>query len=161
MAKHDMTIELDEKDYQKMLSILRGMSEVDQAAAIQYALKQGMQVIVNAGKSNLSSRNNVVSGNLKRSFSIKANKKKAYSLGGFRRSSRKENISGGNHAHLVDRGTAKRWTKSGAYRGSVSRGNPNHGTLFWTDAVESQGPAALSRLMDAVYDAIGKIMDKN
>ena len=120
------------------------MSEVDQAAAIQYALKQGMQVIVNAGKSNLSSRNNVVSGNLKRSFSIKANKKKAYSLGGFRRSSRKEDISGGNHAHLVDRGTAKRWRiKDGKYTGSVSRGNPYHGTLFWTDAVESQGPAAL------------------
>lgn len=160
MAKHDMTIELDEKDYQKMLSILRGMSEVDQAAAIQYALKQGMQVIVNAGKSNLSSRNNVVSGNLKRSFSIKANKKKGFALGGFKRSTKYNKIGGGNHSYLVSDGTAERYTRKGYYRGSVSKGNPNHGSRFWRDAVESQGPAALSKLMDAVYQAVDDIMRK-
>ena len=137
------------------------MSKVDQSKAIQYALNQGMRVIVNAGKMNLSSRNNVVSGNLKKSFSLRVNKKKSYALGGFRRSAPRKGIEGGNHAHLVDRGTVKRYTKKGYYRGSVSRGRPQTGTMFWTDAVNSQGPAALNKLMDAVYDALYEIMRRN
>jgi len=161
MAKSDLTITLDEKDYQKLTSLLNGMSKIDQDKAIQYALNQGMQVIVAAGKTNLSTRNKVVTGNLKRSFALRVNKKKAYALGGFKRSAPKKGIEGGNHAHLVDRGTNKRWTKTGAYRGSVSKGNPNTGSGFWTDAVNSQGPAALNKLMDAVYDALEEIIKRN
>lgn len=160
MAKGDLSFELDEKDYQSMMAILKGMDDVDKAKAIQYALKEGMQIIVSEGKHNLSSRNGVKTGNLKKSFAIKVNKKKAYSLGGFRRSSRKENIAGGNHSYLVDRGTDERWTKKGAYRGSVSRGNPKHGSMYWTDAVNSQGEHALNRLMDAIWEALEDIKNR-
>lgn len=154
MAKSDLTIVLDEKDYQKMMSLLNGMSQIDQEAVIQKALSQGMKVIVNAGKSNLATRNSVRTGKLKRSFSIKVNKKRAYTLGGFKRPD-------GAAAHLIDRGTDERWTRTGAYRGSVSKGRPNTGSLFWTNAVESEGGQALNRLMDAVYEAMDEIIKRN
>ncbi len=157
MAKGELTIVLDEKDLQKMNALLSEYDKVDQSAIIQHALKQGMQVIVDEGKSNLATRNKKKTGNLSRSFRLTANKKKAYSLGGFKRG--KE--GGGYAAHLVDRGTDDRWTRKGAYRGSVSKGNPNHGSMFWTDAVTDKGQEGLNRLMDAIYKAIEQINNKN
>lgn len=103
-----------------------------------------------------------MTGNLKRSFAIKIVKKKGYGLSGFRRSAPKKGIKGGNHAHLVDRGTAERYTiKTHSYRGSVSRGRPYTGSLFWTDAVESQGPQAVNRLVEAVYKSLQEITERN
>lgn len=154
MAKSGMTIELDEKDYQRLRLLLSNLSETDQGKIVQAALKSGMQTIINTGKQNLAARNQSVSGNLKRSFGIVINKKGGYALGGFKRPK-------GAHAHLVDRGTDKRWTRKGAYRGSVSKGTPNKGSKFYTDAVDSQGPQALDRLMDAIYQEMDKIMKRN
>lgn len=158
MANSELTITLDEKDYQRMQNILSGLDEVDQAKAIQSSLKEGMKILIAQGKTNLASRNKVVSGNLKKSFSISVNRKKAFSLGGFKRSSGKKEIGGGNHSYLVDKGTKNRYTKKGYYRGSVSKGRPNTGSEFWTDAVQTQGDAALNRLMDAIYESVDKIM---
>ena len=150
----DFTFVIDEGDYAKLQRILYGMSEVDQQAVVQTALRMGMQRIVLAGKSNLSMKNKKKTGNLSKSFSIRANKKKAYTLGGFRRPA-------GAHAHLIDRGTDNRWTKKGYYRGSVSKGSPNIGSSFWTTAVMTEGPKAQAGLMDAIYDALDKIIRRN
>lgn len=152
MAKGELTIVLDEKDLQKMNAILDKYDKVDQNAIIQGALKQGMQVIVTEGQANLATRNKKKTGNLARSFKMTTNKRKAYSLGGFKRGK-----DGGAHAHLVDKGTAERYTRKGAYRGSISKGNPNHGSGFWSDAVETKGQEGLQRLMEAIYDAVNKI----
>ena len=157
MAKGELTIVLDEKDLQKMNALLSEYDKVDQSAIIQHALKQGMQVIVDEGKSNLATRNKKKTENLSRSFRLTANKKKAYSLGGFKRG--KE--GGGYHAHLIDRGTDERWTRKGAYRGSVSKGRPNTGSRFWTDAVITKGQEGLGTLMNAIYQAIDEINKKN
>lgn len=156
MAKGELTIVLDEKDLQKMNAVLDGYSKVDQNTIIQNALRQGMQVIVTEGQANLATRNKRKTGNLARSFKMTTNKKKAYSLGGFKRGK-----DGGAHAHLIDRGTDKRFTRKGAYRGSISKGNPNHGSGFWTDAVETKGQEGLNTLMDAIYDAINTINQRN
>lgn len=123
------------------------MSEVDQSATIQTALKSGAKIIESAGRTNLAARNKSKTGNLKKSFSVKVNKKKAYALSGFRRPQ-------GAHAHLVDRGTTKRYTKKGYYRGAVK------GSMFWTSAVESAGPRALNAVMDAIYDALNNLSRK-
>lgn len=141
---------------------LSQMDKVDQTATVTNALKDGMRIIQAQGKSNLASRNNVVSGNLKKSFALSVNKKKAYAISGFRRSAPKKGVKGGNAAHLVDLGTARRWRISdGRYTGSVSRGNPNTGSGFWTDAVESQGPHAVNKLMEAVYKSLEEITRRN
>ena len=58
---------------------------------------------------------------------------------------------GGNTAHLVDRGTVERYTKSGAYRGKIV------GSRFWTDTTDMYAPQAMDDMLDAVEHAIKKI----
>lgn len=149
-----MTIVLNKEEAAAVEKWLSEMSEVDRAEATASALKAGMQTIQQEGKSNLAQRNKVRKGNLKKSFSIRVYKKKGYSLGGFRRPA-------GAAAHLVDRGTVERWTKKGRYTGSVSKGRPKTGSRFYTDAVESQGPNAVRRLIDAVFNELERITQRN
>jgi hypothetical protein len=154
MAQNNLTITLNKKELAAVNHWLSQMSDVDQKNTVQNALKSGAQIIQNAGRANFDARNKSVTGNLKRSFALKVNKKKAYALSGFKR-------PGGAHAHLIDRGTKKRYTKNGYYRGSVSKDAPNKGSMFWTDAVESKGPEALNRIMDAVYKSLQEITNRN
>lgn len=157
MARGDLTIELDKASWQKFANVVSQIEKTDQSKAVRSALREGIQVIINAGKANLSQRNGVKTGNLKKSFTRKVSTKKTAAYAGFRRSAPGKRVQGANHSYLVDRGTAKRWTKTGAYRGSVSRGIPNRGSRFWTDAVQSQGPVAMNRLMDAIYRTLDNI----
>lgn len=164
----NFTITLNERDYQALQRKFTQAAKIDKSHTIKSALDEGISYIKNAGASNLASRNKVVSGNLKRSISKRVKKTAAYA--GFKRATAGKK-GGGNHAHLIDRGTDKRYTKkpytdrlgrsypAGMYRGSVSRGNPNVGTSFWTDAVETEGPRAERTLMDGVYETISKIMN--
>ena len=156
MAKGDFTIALNTRDYAALDRKFKAAAKIDRNKTIKSALNEGIMYIKNAGASNLSNRNKVKTGNLKKSLSKRVKKAAAYA--GFKRSNKK-GVPGGNHAHLVDRGTDERWTKKGAYRGSVSRGRPNTGSMFWTDAVETEGPRAQRTLMDGVYDTISKIMN--
>ena len=151
MATGDLTLELDKVSYQKFMNLISSMEKVDQTNAVRTALQSAIQTIINAGKQNLQARNGVKTGTLKKSFTRKVVAKKAVAYGGFRRSAPGKRVKGANHSYLIDRGTANRWTGRGAYRGSVSKGNPNNGSMFWTDAVQSQGPAAMQKLMDAIY----------
>jgi hypothetical protein len=153
MAKGDLTFVLDEEDYQRAMAALNQLDKVEQGKVIQHALSDGMKPMIAQGKSNLSVRNLRRTGNLMGSFGLRVNKKKAFAVAGHRRPK-------GAAAHLVDRGTAERYTKKGYYRGSVSKGNPNHGSGYWTDAVNQEGPRALEGLMDAIYTEISNIMDK-
>ena len=154
MAKGDLTFQLDKTSYQKFMNIMSSMEKVDQTNTVRSALRTAIQAIIDAGKTNLESRNKVKTGHLKKSFTRKVLAKKAVAYGGFRRSSPGKKVQGANHSYLVDRGTDGRYTKKGYYRGSVSKGTPNKGSMFWTDAVQSQGPAAMDRIMDAIYNSL-------
>lgn len=157
MPRGDMTFELDKVTYQKFMNIMNSMDKVEQSAIVRYTLKNAVETIIKAGKSNLEARNKSKTGNLKKSFTRSVSAKKAVAYAGFRRSSPGKRIQGANHSYLVDRGTVKRYTRKGAYRGSVSRGLPKHGSRFWTDAVQSQGPTAMNKLMNAIYASLDKI----
>lgn len=163
MAKGDMTIVLNKAEYERLVNTLDKAADVDTSPAVQKGLRDGAKAMQNAGKSNLASRNGTYRGNLKRSFRIKVTKRKKigsnYALSGFKRSSRFNKVDGaGNHAHLIDRGTAKRWRKDGRYTGSISKGNPHTGTKFWTDAVDSEGPKALKNMVNIIENELDKIM---
>lgn len=162
MAKGDLTIVLDKAEYERLVNTLDKAADVDTTSAVQKGLRDGARDMMNAGKANLGQRNKVVTGNLKRSFAIKVTRRKKigsnYALSGFKRSTRFNKIGGGNHAHLVDSGTVKRWTKKGAYRGSISKGRPQTGTSFWRDAVQDEGPKAINRIVDIVEDELNKLM---
>lgn len=115
-------------------------------------MNAGARVIMNAGKMNFSRTDlhTGKSGNLKKSFAIKLDRKKAIALAGFKRPQ-------GAAAHLVDIGTVERYTKKGYYRGTVQKRGPNTGSRFYHDAVEAEGYNAMQRVMDVVFDEILRI----
>ena len=167
MPKGDFIFDFDKEQLQKLIDATGELSQVDGSQAIMNSLSQGMGIIISKGKSNLASSNNTKSGNLSRSFNRKRVKKWMSVYGGF-----KKGPGGGNHSHLVDRGTDERWTKkgytdklgrtyrAGLYRGSVSKGRPNTGSMFWTKAVKTEAPKAIQKTMDVIYKEVEKIMIK-
>lgn len=155
MAK-DFTFELSEHDYRQLQGILSNISDVDKRKAILNSLLQGAKAIARVGKSNLRSSNKKKTGNLLGSINSTALKKYMSAYAGFKRKGARK----GNHAHLVDRGTAKRWTKTGQFRGSVSKSAPYTGTLYWTRAVNSEAPTAMSRVTDVIHDELYKITSR-
>ena len=153
MANGNLTLVLNPSDYAKLASKLEKLEYVDRTAAVKNGLTKGMAPIVAEGKSNLQSRNNRKTGKLAGSFSTQLRAANGqYIKAGFKRPA-------GASSHLVDRGTKERWTKSGKYTGSVSKGNPNHGSMFWTDAVNARGNDALEILLDEVNKEIERIFN--
>lgn len=157
-----MTLTLNKEEYERLIKTLDEAGDLDTSPAVQKGLREGANAIKNAGKANLASRNKVKTGNLKRSMTIKVTRRKKvgsnYALSGFKRSSGKNAVHGGNHAYLVDRGTVERYTKKGYYRGSVSKGRPKTGSMFFTDAVDREGPRALDRLTTIIEGELKKLM---
>ena len=156
MAKGNMSFTFSEREYAMLQQILGNISDVDKRMAITNTLKRATRNIVLGGKKNLASRNKVKSGNLSKSFKTTSSRKKVVAYAGFSRSGANK----GNHAHLVDRGTTKRWTKKGRYTGSVSKGQPNKGTNFWTDSVMAQGPKAMENLKETIFKELAKITSR-
>lgn len=156
MAKGNMSFTFSERELQRLYEILNDISVVDRRQVIINALKEGTRRIIAGGKSNLASRNKKKTGNLAGSFKAKSSKKKVVAYAGFSRTGKRK----GNHAHLVDRGTVKRWTKKGYYRGSVSKGKPQQGSMFWTDSVMSQGPKTMDNLQSTIYRELLKITSR-
>ncbi len=156
MSSGNMTFTFSEKDYAELQKILGDMSDVDKRQVIIDSLKRATRNIVAGGKRNLNSRNKKKSGNLSKSFKTSSSKKRVVAYAGFSRTGAYK----GNHAHLVDRGTAKRWTKKGYYRGSVSKSAPNKGSNFWTDSVMAQGPKTMANLKETIFKELVKITNR-
>ena len=157
MAQGGMTITLDNADYRRIMDLLFTLSDFEKDAIIRRGLQEGARVFVRQGKSNLAqtlssdpANVRMRKGNLIKSFRTKVNMKKQKVHAGFDKH--------GHHAHLVDSGTVQRWTRAGAYRGSVSKGSPKTGSKFWRNAFEMKKQEAANELMDSVYQSINKIM---
>ena len=56
-----------------------------------------------------------------------------------------------NHAHLIDKGTKDRYTRSGKFRGRVQP------TLFWTHAKQRSHPKAQRILLDGVTKILSSL----
>lgn len=151
-----MSFTFSEREFAMLQKILGDISDVDKRQAIINTLRIATKNIVAGGKRNLASRNKKKTGNLSKSFKTSSSKKKVVAYAGFSRSGANK----GNHAHLVDRGTVKRWTKKGRYTGSVSKNQPRKGTNFWTDSVMAQGPKAMENLKNTIYNELAKITSR-
>ena len=140
---------MDKRDYAKIMNTLSDMSKLEREAAIQKAISEALDVIVRQGKANLAASNTKVrTGNLRGSFKKLTKKSQLKGYAGFSRPK-------GSAAHLIDRGTKIRQTKSGANRGMVV------GNYFWTRAVESKMDYAQRELMDSVKKTIENIINRN
>lgn len=155
MANGNFTFEINERDWAALQKAIYGLSKIDGNQAIMNSLSKGMLKLTTKGKTNLTASGNKKTGNLLKSIRRKRVKKWMSVYGGFKRGK-----GGGNHAHLIDRGTNKRWTKKGYYRGSVSKDNPNKGNMFWTNAANTEGPKIMQVTMNTIYKEIDKIMRK-
>ena len=160
MAGGELTITLNQGDYTALQNALSQMSKIEQDAIVNRGLQEGTRLFVKQGKINLKSTlstepQNVKmrNGNLEKSFSTKVKKKQGKGYAGFNKF--------GHHAHLVDSGTEKRWTKKGAYRGSISKSAPKTGSQFWHNAFKQRKDQAAKELMDSVRKSINKIIERN
>jgi hypothetical protein len=156
MAKGDMSFVFDRNQLVKLDFMMGDFELIDKRQAIMNALRRGSRNMVAGGKRNLASRNKKHKGHLSKSFKTKSSKKLVSVYAGFSRSGENK----GNHAHLVDRGTRKRWTKKGKYTGSVSRNSPQKGTKFWTDVVKEQGKKTMNNLMNTINQELIKIINR-
>ncbi len=110
---------------------------------VSSALKRGGNLLKKAGQQNLRARLlNTGKGFLLNSIEVRLKKrKKGEALIGF--------DLNGRHAHLVDRGTQIRTTKSGKNRGKMK------GNSFWMDALSDNK----SRVQEIVSDGIEKALE--
>lgn len=145
----NFSMTVDKRDYIKIMNALDGLSKIEREAAISKAIQEGLDVIVKQGKANLAASNTKVrTGNLKGSFKKITKKSQLKGYAGFSRPK-------GSAAHLIDRGTQVRSTRSGANRGRVT------GNYFWTKAVQDKGGKAQETLMESIKKTIENIMNRN
>ena len=161
------TFTLDEKTFQKFEMLLHNIASIEQKQEVTSALRAAATFMVNSGKSSFKKSHKNKTGNLFRSFTKRVKKNKKFSqnasYAGFKRNANKNKnnggIASGNHAHLIDRGTGKRWrykTNKG-YTGSVSRNNPHKGSMFWTKTVLDFGPLMMEILKNKIIIMFRKI----
>lgn len=161
------TFTIDEKTFQKFENLLNNIASIEQRQEVTSSLRGAATYIVMIGKKNFKKSHKNKTGNLFRSFtrSVKKNKKlsKNASYAGFKRNANKNKNNGGiksgNHAHLIDRGTAKRWrykTKKGP-TGSISRNIPHKGSMFWTKTVVELGPSLMNLVKSRIINMFRKI----
>lgn len=139
-------IQVSKTDRDDILYLVRNLEEFEKDKAIRSGLRSAVNVFRTKGRSNLRSRlipGRITTGHLMNSFTTRVKRNKLGALAGFDR-------PGGNHAHLVDRGTKRRYTKSGAHRGIMPANR------FWTDAKESEEGKAVQ----AVYNGVKKCVER-
>ncbi len=130
---------------EELLATLKILQNVVNRKEITDAERKAAKMMMERGRDRLIATLIGNSDNLVDSFTYKLRKGKFTGvLVGFKR-------PGGNVAHLVDRGTKDRKTKTGASRGRIK------GSRFWTDTKEQYADKAVNEMIEAVDRAIKKI----
>ena len=73
---------------------------------------------------------------------------------GFKRASDKNQTAKGNHAHLIDKGTRKRFTKDGKKRGKVT------GSGFWARTVGANEQKVYKTLYEAIEESVLRLIKR-
>lgn len=133
-------------DKENIQYLVRNLEDFEKDKALRSGLRSAVNIFRVRGRSNLRSRllhHGVQTNHLMNSFSSRVKRSKLGALAGFDR-------PGGNHSHLVDRGTKRRYTKAGLNRGVMP------GNRFWSDAEKTEE----SRAMQAVYEGTQKAVQR-
>jgi hypothetical protein len=133
-------------DKENIQYLVRSLEDFEKDKAIKSGLRAAINIFRVRGRSNLRSRllhHGKQTNHLMNSFANRLKRNKLGALAGFDR-------PGGNHSHLVDRGTKRRYTKAGLNRGVMP------GNRFWSDAEKTEE----SRAMQAVYDGTQKAVQR-
>lgn len=139
-------IQVSVTDRENIQYLIRNLEDFEKDKAIKSGLRAATNVFRVRGRSNLRARllhHGRQTNRLMNSFTTRVKRNKLGALAGFDR-------PGGKHAHLVDRGTKRRYTKSGKDRGIMP------GNRFWSDAEQTEE----SRAMQAVYEGTRKAVQR-
>lgn len=150
-----LKVELDIKNDVEYLVL--NLEHFDRDKAIRSGLSSAANIYKSGGKSRLRQRlmNHAKTslghntGNLMNSFKTRVYKAYPGALVGFYRG-----IGGGNHAHLVDRGTKRRRHPLTGTSGIMPANS------FWTDTHDQDSNKAVDRLMAGVERAVNRINNR-
>lgn len=145
-------IEVKQIDIESIAYLVRSLENFEKDKAIKRGLLDAGNVLKSGGKQRLRERlkdKKGGKGNLLRSFQVRVKRNKPGVLAGFRRGK-----AGGNHAHLVDRGTKQRFTKSGESRGRMPANS------FWSDTENQDSAKVIDRLFTGVERAVENINNR-
>lgn len=137
-------------DREAALYLVDQLETFEKDKAIKSGLRSAVNVFRVKGRSNLRSRllhHGKQTNHLMNSFTNRVKRNKLGALSGFDR-------PGGNHSHLVDAGTKRRYTKDGRNRG-IMKANK-----FWSDAVASEEGKAIDVLYKGVERAVQRINNR-
>lgn len=134
-------------DKDSVLYLVRNLENFEKDKVIKSGLRSAVNIFRIKGRSNLRARllhHGKQTNHLMNSFTNRVKRNKLGALAGFDR-------PGGNHSHLVDRGTKRRYTKSGAYRGIMPSNR------FWTDTEKTEEARALQAVYEGTQKAVQRI----
>lgn len=126
---------------------LEQLPQILHSAPVRKGLRASARILVEVGRSRLRSRSKgYQKGRLERSMRVRVKKRKSGALAGFVRGK-----GGGNHAHLVDRGTKARYTRKGHYRGVMPA------NYFWTSTKQSESRRAADAVIRGLREATARL----
>lgn len=154
MARGDLTVTMDTRSMLRLEAQLARLTEFEKQETVARGVREATAIIKKQGQENLSQTYVKIkedgSGFNKHTFVNRADKKKLKGYSGFIRRKGYH----GQLAHLIDRGTADRYTKKRAYRGKMRY------TGFWTKAVESKGNEALMTMAESIQKTIKRLLNR-
>lgn len=142
----DVRINAEVLGLNDLMQKLGKLKEVDRNRYTEIGLANASRVLIQGAKTRLTQRllrHGKQTGNLLRSVTFRIKKNGSGAIVGFR-----VGVRGGNHAHLVDLGTAPRYTKRGEYRGIMPANR------FFTDTKAQDSQKALEELKSGIANAI-------
>ena len=148
MASGDLTCTLDPDDVRRIKERLNQLGDVVKDGIVQRGLREGAKVIYDETKASIQRHGFVKKGNLLSSVAIKTKKNTGKVYIGFRRPE-------GAAAHLLDKGTAVRHTKSGANRGKIVASH------FHTDSVNAKKDEAMQILYKSIQASLDRIWNNS
>lgn len=143
-------------DRENIQYLINGLEDFEKDKAVKSGLRSAMNGFRARGKNNLRSRllfHGRHTGHLMNSFTTRIKRRKLGGLAGFDR-------PGGNHAHLVDMGTKRRYTtgkkkmRKGIYRGVMPANS------FWSDAEQTEKGKAIQALYKGIETAVQRIIER-
>lgn len=166
MAIQKDIIELRLLNLPYVIETINRLGGLQKSREVSKGLRKGGNYLIRQGKDRLKAtakrtysyvdkfgktrhRKGQKTGNLRRSMAITIFKGNKGVIAGFRYGAK-----GGNHAHLVDKGTQERTTTQGYRRGKII------GSKFWTTTREQDTPTAQEKILDGLDRALEKLRNR-
>ena len=144
------------------------LTDKENLKAVRSVIKAPFNEMRKNARANLRGQGSVKTGNLYRGLSVGTSFKKSRHAFSVAFGGRKRGDAKINHFHLINSGTKRRFTKSGAYRGAVGKAttpyrgrNSSFRTGFADKAILSILPRIPQELMEGIRDIVFKQLTKN